>query len=78
MYQSQLQVLTVLVIMVSRTQIWLLKLKWMLPNWWPVFYGKKKNATKHLILTLDQLNLAKPRQSVVSPYTKARQKAKKI
>ena len=39
---------------------------------------KKKNATKHLISTLDQLNLAKPWQSVVSPYTKARQKAKKI
>lgn len=46
MYQSQLQVLTVLVIMVSRTQIWLLKLKWMLPNWWPVFYGKKKKCNQ--------------------------------
>jgi len=37
----------------------------------------KKNATKHLILTLDQHNLAKPWQSAVSPYTKATQKAKK-
>ena len=31
-----------LVIIVSRTQIWWLKLQWKLPNWWPVFYGKKK------------------------------------